>query len=401
MAAPTSAAAKGYVHKNGSILSADYNYIVSSGGLTVEGGTQIGGFSTGVEITGGTALVKDSTIGAFTVSGLDISGNAVGLEATGGIVTVQSTLPQNSMLFDDNTVSGIDIETGSTVIVNGGTFQNTALESTTQGTVVYNGDGIDDNSASPNSLTFNGGTITHTAVGMRYRPGNNKTTRIKITREWSNDTIASNGIGVEIDGGGADIGDATVSGDLTTGAANFSNNGTAVLVDGDAQVNLIDNTITGGIGQIGIDDSSSQAVNSTGDTISGSSGNDLLVGRRMHKPFSTTVLDVTSGDTISDANTGIGIEIDGSGLANLVGNMLTNDSVGINDQSTETVTSTGDTISNAGTGVVVGADASAIITNANISDGGTGIQSSGSRDGEKKGKVIGMTSGGGNIGIRN
>ena len=156
---------KDYVHKNGSILSADYNYIVSSGGLTVEGGTQIGGFSTGIQIAGGTATIENSTIGAFTVSPNDIPGNTVGLESTGGTVTVQNST------FDDNTVSGIDIETGGTVIVNGGTFQNTALESTTQGTVVYNGDGIDDNGASPNSLAFNGGSITNTAVGMRVPPG--------------------------------------------------------------------------------------------------------------------------------------------------------------------------------------------------------------------------------------
>ena len=163
----------------------------------------------------------------------------------------------------------------------------------------------------------------------------------------------------------------------------------------------------------------------------------------MHKPFSVSVSDVTSGDVISQANTGIDIE--GSGQATLIGNTMTDDSVGIDDESTGAVTSTGDTIggtsatditttgvkvghddsmsidadelgftvtgidddgtihitnttiSDSTTGVNVQSGGSATVIGTTISNGGTGIDSSGSVT-VKGGRVIGMTSGGGNKG---
>ncbi len=384
-----------YVRKSGSVVPADYLAIESSGSLTVDGGTQISGFGTGIQVdsgsnltvdgqnqftnnmvgiavkkqgspstgaTGSGIVIGDSTNGgntfsdnttaisvedgSATITGNTLTSNAVGLEATGGSVTAQEDT------FNDNTVSGIDIETGGTVIVNGGTIDNAALQSTQNGVVVYAGTGIVVNGG---DLTFGGGTISNTAVGIQARPGNNKTTRIKIVREWSNDTtlINDNTTGVQIDDGSATIGDSVVSGDPTTGGIDFSDNATAVVVDGDGQADLVDNTITGG--QFGIDDSSTGVVTSTGDTIHGDAGSPMIAGQRMHKPITiTSGVDLISGDTISNALTGI----DASCSASISSCTITNVDTGISDISSsvpiiDSITASSNTITAKSVGLYI------------------------------------------------
>ena len=243
--------------------------------------------TTAIQIDGGTA-----TIGDLTNGGAVFTDNAVAVDMNGDGT---ADLVGNTMT--ENTVAGVDVESGSaTISSNTISFDVTPPPGSTVtsvGIVVGTG-------AGPTPIDNNTITGEFMAINEKGLPGSNKPKPSNITRN----SLSGNTIGIDVDSASVQIG-TTAAGSGAAGDGNtFTNDGTAVDVEGDGSAVLVGNTITGGAGDIGIDDSSSGAVDSTDDTIEGASGDFMLTGQRMHKPFASAT-DTITGDTIEFAQTGI------------------------------------------------------------------------------------------------
>ncbi len=365
---------------DGSITDAGIG-IASAGSLTTSGNTISGSTQYGIEIESG---------GAANIGSQAMNQNTIGLRVDSGAGSVDLTDDE----FSDNSTQAIDAE-GGTITISGGTISNSDLASTGGGVISYVGTGV----------LIDGGsvTVTSTNVSDVYiaidEPGvavsslivgdgtggdgdtfSNDTTSISVaggSASIDDNQFTDDGVGIAVTNQGVSTGIAisnntfagdTIAavqiddGDATVSANTMTGNAIGIDVDGDGNPDLTDNTIAGGSGEVGISDSSSGIVSSTGDTVGGSSGTDMedavLYVRKSGAGRGS--IDLTA-DELGFAVTGI--DIDGE-AARTYGTAIENTSVAINitDEGTTGAQSLtlgedsaliGDTISDNTTGLVV------------------------------------------------
>ena len=354
---------------------------------------------TGINITGGTATIVSTTLGAVTGTGINVSDAATvaNIGNTNGTAPAVSAVTIGAI---SGTGIGIDIENGTTIVVKNTTIGtvgtgSTGIQSAVKATIGATGDGNEVKIGAVTGTGINltdgdGTTITNTEIagvvadGTGVNVGGTTTgtkiddfdvtddisgTGVKATKQVSigsvsTDTstfknVAEGGIGIDLQSGSAtsSIANTTISANVGTGikAAVDSNIGASVLIDDNTGKGI---ELTGG----------TMTVQSAGDlTINNdANGTGILISDEAN--FDGGLGTVTDPDTIkttinNDVAGSIGVQV--------------NDGVGAADNLVSIqnfkVVSTGVT---AGTGIVL-AGAYTTVTNATVTGGQLGVSITG------------------------